>query len=154
MGERTHDTIVATLVVAVCIAYLRGAQGFQSPLVADPLGPSAFPRILGWSGLILAVAQIILVWTGRTTSDEAPGFLRPHVKPLVLFGLLVVYAIVVEPVGYLAATVIFVLVSLLMLGEPVWRGCLVAVGFSASFYYLFVKILKINLPIGTLFRGW
>jgi hypothetical protein len=41
-----------------------------------------------------------------------------------------------------------------MLGEPLWRGGLIAVGFSTGFYYLFVKILKINLPAGMLFRGW
>ncbi len=154
MGQRSHDSLVAVLFAAVCIGYLWGAQVFQSPLVADPLGPSAFPTILGWAGLILAVAQIILAWRGGYASAEAPGSLRVYIKPLVLFGLLIGYAVVVEPIGYPAATVIFVLVSLLMLGEPVWRGCLIAVGFSASFYYLFVKILKINLPIGALFRGW
>jgi putative tricarboxylic transport membrane protein len=80
--------------------------------------------------------------------------LRAHLKPLVLFCLLVVYAVVVEPVGYILATVAFVLISLLLLGEPVWRGCLVAVGFSAGFYYLFVRVLKINLPVGAIFRAW
>ncbi len=154
MSERTHDSMAAILIAAVCIAYLRGAQGLQSPLVADPLGPSAFPTILGWSGLILAAAQIVLAWSGRRAADEAPASFRQYLKPLMLFGLLIAYAIVVEPLGYLPATVAFVLTSLLLLGEPVWRGCLVAVGFSASFYYLFVKVLKINLPAGAIFSGW
>ena len=154
MSERTHDSMAAILIAVLCIAYLRGAQGLQSPLVADPLGPSAFPAMLGWSGLILAVAQIVLAWSGRRAADETPDSFRQYVKPLALFGLLIAYAIVVEPVGYLLATVAFVLISLLLLGEPVWRAALVAVGFSAGFYTLFVKALKINLPAGALFRGW
>src|SRR5574341_1554002 len=95
MTTRSHDTTAGILIAAVCIAYLRGAQGLQSPLVADPLGPSAFPTILGWSGLILAVAQIVLAWSGRRAADETPDSFRQYVKPLVLFGLLIAYAIVV-----------------------------------------------------------
>ena len=154
MSERAHDSLAALLIAAVCIAYLRGAQGFQSPLVADPLGPSAFPIILGWSGLILAAAQIILAWTGRGSPGERSEISLQILKPLALFALLVVYALVLEPAGYILATFAFVIISFLMLGEPLWRGGLIAAGFSAGFYYLFVKILKINLPAGMLFRGW
>lgn len=154
MGERSHDTIAAILIAAACLAYLRGAQGFPSPLVADPLGPSAFPTILGWSGLILAVGQIVLAWWGRPAPGGLPPSLPSSLKPFLLFGLLVGYAIALEPAGYLPATFAFVLVSLLMLGEPSWRGCLIAVGFSAGFYFLFVKVLKISLPPGAFFRGW
>jgi putative tricarboxylic transport membrane protein len=152
MGERSHDTIAAVLVAAVCIAYLWGAQGFQSPLVADPLGPSAFPAILGWSGLILAAAQLILTWWGRHPPQGDEGSLRSFLKPLVLFGLLVAYAFALEPAGYLLATFTFVLISFSMLGEPLWRGALIAAGFSGGFYYVFVHILKINLPAGEIFR--
>ncbi len=154
MGERSHDSLAALLCAAVCIVYLRGAQGFQSPLVADPLGPSAFPTILGWSGLILAAAQMVLAWSGRRATEEAPASLRHHLKPFLLFGLLIVYALALDLAGYILATIAFVLISLLLLGETLWRGCVVSVGFSAGFYYLFVKILKINLPAGILFRGW
>lgn len=152
MGERWHDTVAAILIVAVCIAYLQGAQGFQSPLVADPLGPSAFPTILGWCGLILAAAQLILAWSGRQLPGEASASLRRYLKPLLLFGLLIGYALVLEPVGYLLATFTFVAISFLMLGEPLWRGALIAAGFSGGFYYVFVNILKINLPAGAVFR--
>lgn len=154
MGQRSHDSLAAILVAAACIAYLWGAQRFQSPLVADPLGPSAFPTILGWSGLLLAAVQIFLAWTGRSSPEESPGSIREYLKPLALFALLVVYALVLEPAGYVLATFAFVVISFLMLGEPLWRGGLIAAGFSTGFYYLFVKILKINLPAGMLFRGW
>jgi putative tricarboxylic transport membrane protein len=154
MSERAHDSLAALLIAAVCIAYLRGAQGFQSPLVADPLGPSAFPMILGWSGLLLAAAQIILAWTGRRSPGERPDKSIQILKPLLLFALLVVYALVLEPAGYILATFAFVIISFLMLGEPLWRGGLIAAAFSTGFYYLFVKMLKINLPAGMLFRGW
>lgn len=154
MSERAHDSLAALLIAAICIAYLRGAQGFQSPLVADPLGPSAFPIILGWSGLILAAAQIIFAWTGRGSPGERPEISLQTLKPLALFALLVVYALALEPAGYILATFAFVIISFLMLGEPLWRGGLIAAGFSAGFYYLFVKILKINLPAGMFFRGW
>lgn len=154
MSERAHDSLAALLIAAVCIAYLRGAQGFQSPLVADPLGPSAFPIILGWSGLILAAVQLILGWAGQGSPAERPGSVRQTLKPLALFALLVAYALALEPAGYILATFTFVIISFLMLGEPLWRGGLIAAGFSGGFYYLFVKVLKINLPAGLLFRGW
>ena len=154
MTQRSHDSVVALLFAAVCIAYLRGAQGLQSPLVADPLGPSAFPTILGWTGLILAAAQIVLARSARLATEEAPASFRQYLRPLLLFGLLIAYALALDPAGYILATIAFVLISLVMLGEPLWRGSLVAVGFSGGFYYLFVKVLKINLPIGAIFRGW
>lgn len=153
MAQRRHDTIAGVLIAAVCVAYLRGAQGFESPLVVDPLGPAAFPRILGWVGLLLAAALLASAWWGRAAAEgEEAAPIRRLVRPLLLFALLVGYALALEPAGYLPATLAFVVVSLLLLGEPAWRGCVVAIGFSGGFYLLFAKILKINLPAGTLFR--
>ncbi|MFB3820211.1 MAG: tripartite tricarboxylate transporter TctB family protein [Candidatus Methylomirabilales bacterium] len=149
MTDRSHDTVAGVLIAGLCVAYLQGARALESPLVTDPLGPSAFPVLLGGAGLILAAALMAQGWR-REAARAAGTPLRRYLKPLLLFALLLAYALCLAPVGYLITTLAFVAASLLLLGEPAWRAAVIAVGFSGGFYLLFVKVLKISLPAGIL----
>jgi putative tricarboxylic transport membrane protein len=154
MSERKQDIVVGLLAAAGCVAFLRGARGFQPPLVADPLGPSAFPTILGWAGLILAAAQIVFAWAQHAPPEGSRASLRRYFVPLALFGLLLAYSLTLDSVGYIPTTLLFVLFSFLLLRVPIWRAGLIAAAFSVGFYLLFTKVLKVTLPAGFVFRGW
>lgn len=154
MTGRAHDSLAAALAAAVCIGYLRGAQGFQPPLVSDPLGPSAFPIILGWVGLGLSLLLLLQAWRIPAAPGGAAAAFGRLLTPLLLLALLVGYALVLEVAGYALSTFAFVLAAFRLLGEGWGRGGAIAALFSVGFYLLFTRVLNVGLPAGELFRGW
>ena len=54
-----HDRAAALVILGGAVAYLIGARQIASPAMADPLGPSAFPLLLGGTLLLLAVLLLL-----------------------------------------------------------------------------------------------
>lgn len=150
-----HDRAAALVILAGAAAYLIGARRLVSPAMADPLGPSAFPTLLGASLLLLAV--ILLLFPPASSKEPE----RPGAKGLARFGrsglvlaLLVANALTMEWLGYALSTFLFFLGALIVLGEKPWpRGLLFSLTFTGGLYFLFARVLRLNLPVGTLFGG-
>lgn len=66
-------------------------------------------------------------------------------------GLIVGYAILIEPIGYFLVTPVFLFLLPLAMGYRKW-GWLVlfALGGTAFSYYVFYNILSVPLPLGVL----
>ncbi|MCI0371047.1 MAG: tripartite tricarboxylate transporter TctB family protein [candidate division NC10 bacterium] len=150
-----HDRAAALAILAGAVAYLVGARRLVSPAMADPLGPSAFPTLLGGSLVLLAV--VLLLFPPASPGEPAP----PGGKGLARFGrsglviaLLLGNALTMEWLGYSLSTFTFFLGALTVLGEKPWpRGLLHSLAFTAGLYLLFARALNLRLPIGTVFGG-
>lgn len=119
----------------------------------DPRGPRLFPLLVGliWTGLaIIFVGQTIasLARGGALPRSEA---LRHTPRVLLLVVLVVVYALGLEPVGYLLTTVVLFPLACLILGSRQHvRDVLVGLGMALVLYYSFTELLGIHLPSGVL----
>lgn len=146
------DRILAACVLVLAGAYLYATSTLPSFEVGDPLGPKAFPALLG---ILFAAAGILLFVEGlraRAASAQggpAPASNLPAVAAVAaatasLFALL-------EPLGYLLAITLFLfgLMRWLHGGRP--ATCLVvSVLFAVASYALFVKALGVTLAKGVL----
>lgn len=150
-----HDRAAALVLLAGAVAYLVGARQLVSPAMADPLGPSAFPTLLGGSLLLLAVILLLFppASTGEPATPGGKGLARFGRSGLVL-ALLVANALTMEWLGYALSTSLFLLGALAVLGEKLWpRGLGYSLAFTAGLYLLFARALSLTLPAGTLFGG-
>ncbi|HEV8664246.1 MAG TPA: tripartite tricarboxylate transporter TctB family protein [Candidatus Methylomirabilis sp.] len=155
MKAIAHDRAAALAILAGAVAYLVGARRLVSPAMADPLGPTAFPTLLGGSLTLLAV--LLLLFPPAPPGGAAPA----GGKGLVRFGrsglaiaLLVGNTLTMEWLGYPLSTFAFLLGALAVLGEKPWpRGLLFSLSFTAALYLLFGRVLHLTLPVGTLFGG-
>ncbi|MGH7394980.1 MAG: tripartite tricarboxylate transporter TctB family protein, partial [Candidatus Methylomirabilales bacterium] len=149
------DRPAALVILAGTVAYLVGARRLVSPAMADPLGPSAFPTLLGGSLLLLAVL-LLLFPPPSPREATAPGGkgLARFGRPGLVMGLLVANALTMEWLGYALSTFAFLLGALTVLGERWWpRGLLYSLAFTAGLYLIFARVLHLRLPVGTLFGG-
>jgi putative tricarboxylic transport membrane protein len=151
------DLWLAVTIIIVAAIYLRADFALPSARIGDPLGPKAFPALVG-GGLVLSGLLLLLeTWNKRRalrdTRVEPRSGDRKHVA-LVLVGMIVwtgVYYYVFESVGYPIATPIFLLglLSYFNRGRYV-TNVLVAVCFTAAVYLLFSILLGVPLPTGPL----
>lgn len=113
----------------------------------DP-GPGFFP-LLGAVGLI-APSAALLVQTrlGRNTGGEPFGEIR---RPAMLAAALAGYVAILEPLGYLAATVLAAAAILRVLGVTSWvRLATASVLLPVVTWLLFARLLGVELPAGRL----
>ena len=150
----TYDRVILICTVLIAVIYLWASTHIPTLEIGDPLGPKAFPRLLGIALLIAAGLFGLELWKDRAKKaprDEAPVFDR-QVMP-VLAGVAVwtcVYYFVFNELGFVVSTSIFLLPLMAYFNRGKWiANVLSSVGFSLLIYWLFVK-LDVNLPSGIL----
>lgn len=145
-GRTTGDRRagLATLLVAVAIGL--EALTFGTTFPTDPLGPKAFPLV---SAVLLASGGAwVLLSPGARRTVPLPGAVWVAAASFVL------YALLLEPLGFFVATLLeFVVLALLFGGRPL-RSTIAGAAFVGALYVLFVHGLGLVLPVGSLFvRG-
>lgn len=133
---------ILLLIVAVGVIFL--TLDFPPPGQPDDPGAGTFPRII--AGLLGVLALLQLLATGH--GEPLPRG-RILMRIVGVVGLLVFYAVILEPLGFMAATVIFLVSSMMLAG--VHRPLLLAMippGVSLALFYVFSVLLRISLPRG------
>lgn len=147
------DLVLALVVLAACGIFYYLTTTFEevSPLFADNIAPSWFPRLLIWSTAILALAlpfEHLFVAGGRKGLDEER---TDRVKPITLItaGLLLIVVLAVELVGMALAAVLVSALLPLLWGERRYKVLIVfAILFPAAVTLLFARVLKIYFEPG------
>lgn len=123
-------------------------------------GPRAFPIVLGCALLVLGLAMTVSgfahghdVAPAATGSDSEVSPLK-HELRIVLgtFGLLILYAFLMEKTGFLVSTPIVLVLALAgVLRMRRWTFiALMAVGTTFVCWLVFVVLLRVPLPRGSL----
>ncbi len=140
------DRLFAAVLLVVTLAY--GALALfviKAPFQYDPLGPESWPRILA---AVMILCLVALLWSpdiGRFDTD------RPSwVRLAIVVALLVAYAALFQPLGFIISTTLFTFVVSRLLGAP-WIGAAgFGLGTGVGGYLLCVGLLDLNLPAGPL----
>ena len=145
MIARLSGLVVAGLGVAACVfARLLPAQtGFG-------LGPAFLPF---WTGILLAACGLWLCARVVVDAEVSWPSARGLARGASVFVLFLLYALALQPLGYLIGTALFLVITILLLG-PVRLARALVVGIaSAAFLFLIFRVwLRIPLPGGVL--GW
>lgn len=138
--------IGGAIICATGLAYLLAALAIPSASVGDPLGPTAFPVVLG--GMMLLLGFSLLV---APEKDQASEGLKGKLGIVLLAGLLGVYGYSLPYVGYPLGTFLFICITARLMGERSWAlGASLSAGLSAGIYLLFTQVLDVPLPLGVL----
>ncbi|MBT3274248.1 MAG: tripartite tricarboxylate transporter TctB family protein [Spirochaetales bacterium] len=112
------------------------------------VGPAVVPIL--WLVAIAALSVILLVrgLLGREEDDPAWG--RVDVV-LIFFAMTIVYLILMQFIGYILATFLFIFASMYYLSYRKWLTVsLIAIGWIGFSYFAFFRLLYVPLPRGSL----
>jgi putative tricarboxylic transport membrane protein len=142
---RLSGAVVTALGVAACIFARRlpAQTGFG-------LGPAFLPF---WTGIVLAACGLWLCARAAVDAEVSWPTSRGFARAASGFLLLLLYALALQPLGYLVSTAVFLVVGMLLL-EPLRTGRALFLGIgSAAFLLLIFRVwLRVPLPGGVL--GW
>ena len=148
-----RDRIIGVLTLLLAAVYLYATTQIPTLEIGDPLGPKAFPILLG---IALILAAILLLFETLKGDAAASGAAEPvYRRHLWLIGGVTLwtalYFWVFDRAGYLVSTVVYLLVLTAVFNAGKWlANVLTSVLFAVGSYVLFVKILGVTLPVGVL----
>lgn len=154
------DRALAVVAAIGALAYLYADWRIPRLQLGDPLGPRAFPALVG---ILLLVSAVLLAIESRK-QPGMPGPVRsavtvpkarqtaPHAVILTaMLAWTLCYYVAFEPVGYVIATVVYLFGLLCVFHRKRHATNLaIALGFTAIAYVVFSQLLGVQLPLGWL----
>lgn len=145
--DQVTGAISLVLGVLVAIATVQlPASGMR-----NDVGPKVFPAICA-AGLIICGIGLML----KKGGEQSRGYTKRELGRLAaISGLVLVYVILMDLVGFLLPTVVVLYIMSTMFAETLqvsrWKRALFAVVVTAAIYVAFVKLMALQLPSGRLF---
>jgi putative tricarboxylic transport membrane protein len=103
--------------------------------------------------IVLIVLSLILIFSKREKESGSTPF-WPHrawLRPLLGVAILIFFALVVEWVGFLITTFIFLIIWMGVIERVRWITIIsVSIGTTAALYLIFALFLDVPLPLGFL----
>jgi putative tricarboxylic transport membrane protein len=149
------DRVIFVCTILAAAVYLYATTLIPTLEIGDPLGPKAFPRLLGIFLLIGAGLLFAEIWKERKAAVPVTPSAEPsdwrHIR--VLAGVVVwtaLYYVSFDKAGYVVATAVYLLALMAWFNRGKWiANVMTSVLFSALSYYMFLK-LDVRLPQGIL----
>lgn len=150
------DRVILAAIVVLAAVYFYATAQIPSLEIGDPLGPRAFPQLLGIALVITGVMLFFEIVRAQRNKDsrikEPPPFDLAQVK---VVGAVTVwtfcYFLVFEWLGYAIASALYLLPLMAYFNRGKWTvNVLSAVLFSGGSYVLFNHVLGVSLARGIL----
>ena len=141
LSDRRAGVVIALVGIAIGLE----ASTFDVVFMTDPVGPKALPYL---------VATIMLLGGASIAA-------RPHMSPqwpgralqlrlAAAVGAFLTYPIGLPVIGFFLSTTLVVAVLSLLYGGPPKKSWVAAASLTAVIWLLFVEVLQLPLPIGSL----
>ncbi len=148
------DRIIFAGILVLAGVYFYTTEQLPTLQIGDPLGPKAFPRLLG---VVLIFSAILLFFEMRRARKTAPAVAEPTPAERstyhIIAGVTVwtfLYFLVFERLGYVIATSIYLLALMAFFHRGKWvSNVLTSILFCGMSYWLF-RVLGVNLARGIL----
>jgi putative tricarboxylic transport membrane protein len=138
------DRLTGLVLLALAIAYGVTASGYEA-MIGDPLGPAVFPLVIA---IPLGLFSLYLIVRPDPGPDWARG--RPLLMQALSVITLLLYAFLLEPLGFIVSTFVAVVVLGWLLGAKAARAGAAGLGIAVVLFVLFNNVLGLPLPAGLL----
>jgi putative tricarboxylic transport membrane protein len=160
------DRWIALIFIAFCcvygyLAFFTMDASLPPFMQRNPVWPSTFPKMLSVMGIV--VGLIVLLGIEASTGAKEPSATDINYRrlqdyklgqALTLLAFMVLYALALRPIGFLAATTLFLVGGMVVLGERKWHVMVpTALIAAVGVWYLVQQVLGIFLRPFPFFMG-
>lgn len=117
------------------------------------VGPSYFPNILAGLLIFFSACLIVFALLGKSKGSVEPLRLsdKGAQRGLATLAATIVFCVVVEPLGFLPTSVIFLILMMLLMGNrKPWQILIAPPLVTLAIWLIFEKLLKLSMPAGIL----
>ncbi|WP_017430701.1 tripartite tricarboxylate transporter TctB family protein [Vreelandella jeotgali] len=144
--SRLNDRILGILLIALAVAYGQGATQLPEPFGGSgAVGPETFPLLLAG---VLGLSSLYLVV--RPDPDNAWPLSRTGIELIIAVVVLVLYALLLAPLGFIISTTLAVGTLCWRMGATPLSAYLTGLIAGVVVFLLFNFALDLALPLGLL----
>ena len=147
------DRVIFVCIIVLAAVYFWATAQIPSLEIGDPLGPKAFPRLLGVALLFTGGLLLFEMWRARNNGRQEASEMPDRRVVGIIAAVTVwtaVYFVAFEPAGYVIATTVYLIPLTAYFNRGRWvANVATAILFAALSYYMFLK-LDVRLPKGIL----
>ncbi|WP_458526814.1 tripartite tricarboxylate transporter TctB family protein [Onishia taeanensis] len=142
-----NDRIFGVLMIVLAVAYGWGATQFPEPFGggAEAVGPETFPLLLA---VVLTLSSLYMIV--RPDPDNAWPWSRTGVELVIAVVVLVLYAMLLQPLGFIPSTLLAVGTLCWRMGASPGKAYLTGGVAGVVVFLLFNFALDLALPLGLL----
>ena len=143
--SKTFDRFASIAFLLIGLLFVIESRSISVSSYGSSVGPNIFPMALG-ALLILLSIRLLFETTKYKSEDDSIEPLQ-YMKFIIIFVSAAVYAAVLEPLGYVISTFIFLLIAFQTMERGKWiKTIIIAAVFSFGVYYFFAEFLGGSLP--------
>jgi putative tricarboxylic transport membrane protein len=143
--EKTFDRYAGVIFLLIGVGFIFESRKISASAYGSNVGPDIFPIGLGILLIILSIR--LLFETCKYVGEAEKGDKPDYKRFLLILGAAILYVILLEPLGYVITTFLFLLFSFRVMEKGGWlKMVIIAAAFSFGVYFLFVKLLQGSLP--------
>ena len=151
------DVLLGVCVIIGAAMYLYADANLPVLQNGGPMGPQAFPALVGIGLLVSGLLLLGETWRRRRAAGFAPAApadpieRRSRAILAAMTAWTALYYFAFERVGYVVATVVYMFALLAFFNRGRWWvNAASAAGFTLAAYMLFTSFLQVALPRGSL----
>ena len=139
------DRYASIVFIALGVSLFFYSQTLTTSSTGISIGPKELPMFLA---VVLTCLSIInLISAIRSKLPEKKGGGLEYRKFLIILGLLLAYVFLIEPLGYVISTFLFLMAGFQTMEKGAyWKSALIAAAFSGGIYYIYVEVALGVLP--------
>ena len=134
------DRIFGLVVLMGALAFIASATQIQTSFLSGPVGPKAFPMLIGG---IAGLCGLVLMIRPDPDPEWAKG--RTLIALIVAVLVLVAYAYALKPLGFIIPTAIAAAILSFQISPRIVAASLAGIGLSVGLFVLFKFALGLSL---------
>lgn len=143
--SKTFDRFASIAFLLIGLLFLIESRSISVSSYGSTVGPNIFPMALGAILILLSIR--LLFETTKYKSEDGSKEPLQYMKFIIIFVSAAIYAAVLEPLGYVISTFIFLLIAFQTMERGKWISTIIIAGvFSFGVYYFFAEFLGGSLP--------
>ncbi|MBD1382824.1 tripartite tricarboxylate transporter TctB family protein [Metabacillus arenae] len=143
--SKTFDRYAGILFLLIGAFFIFESRKISDSSYGSNVGPDIFPIGLGIVLILLSIR--LLFETMKYRKEGKKESKLDYKRFLVIFVAALLYVLLLEPLGYIMTTFLFLIIGFQVIERGRWlKSIVIAAVFSFGVYYLFVEILQGSLP--------
>ncbi|MGK7376597.1 tripartite tricarboxylate transporter TctB family protein [Planococcus sp. 1R117A] len=143
--SKTFDRFAGIAFLLIGLLFVIESQRISESSYGSAVGPDIFP--IGLGTILILLSLRLLYETFRYQTGTKNGETVQYKKFIIIFVSALLYAILLEPLGYVITTFAFLLIAFQTMERGKWvKSILIASLFSFGVYYFFAEFLGGSLP--------
>jgi putative tricarboxylic transport membrane protein len=159
MAAMNKDAASGPVLLLIAALYYAATGSIADSTLSDEVGATGLPHVLTWAlaglGLLLVVRSLVAARPTTQPKVEADGekdARLPRAIGFLLFGA--AYVFVLPFLGYLVSTALLIgAIAIFERAERRWVVPVTAIGGAVLYWAVFVKLLGVNQPTGSIWQG-